>query len=242
MKFLLFLLTSFLFLSSAFSQTQKNEVTADAQVQNAIEIYKHYTRGNAPLYNGREYLYYTFKMEGIPFFGTADFVDGWVNYDGRKYDSVALLYDIVRNELVVLSPDKKSAIVMHNELVDSFSMLNHTFIYLNEDHKQNLYNTSFYDLLYDGKDVQFLERRVKTLNPRIVSSSIITSFPEKNRFYIHKKGLYYLVSNKKDVYRVFSDKARDLKKLMRQNHLKIKRKTFETSAAKASELYDQLTH
>ncbi len=63
---------------------------------------------------GSEYLFYTFKMEGDPFFGTGiygdgsvNFVEGWVSYNGRKYGFVALLFDLVRDQLVVLSPDQK---------------------------------------------------------------------------------------------------------------------------------------
>ncbi len=65
---------------------------------------------------------------------------------------------------------------MHNEFIDSFSLYGHKFIALKEDHKQNLYNTGFYDLLYKGRNVQFLERRLKVLNPRIVGNMLITTF------------------------------------------------------------------
>jgi CMP-N-acetylneuraminic acid synthetase len=51
-----------------------------------------------------------------------------------------------------------------------------------------------------------------------------------------------MVNNKKDVYRVFADKLHDLKKMMRRNHIKLKRKNFETAMVKASAFYDQLTH
>ncbi len=242
MKFFFFVFSTILLIGPALGQGVKNDSLAIAQVKNAIEVYDHYTADNAPVFNGREYLYYTFRMEGDPFFGTPDFVYGWVGYDGRKYDSLGLLYDLVRNQLVVASPDRKSRIVVHNELIDSFALYGHTFISLTEDHKQNLYNTGFYDLLYNGQHVQFLERRLKVLNPQIVSNVMVTSFPSKNRFYIHKNGLYYLVSDKRDVFRVYSDKERDVKKLMRQNHLKLRRRNFESAAAKVSAFYDQLTH
>jgi len=249
MKFFLSFLSILFLIAPAFSQSIQKDSSAYAQVKNAIAMYDHYNADNAPVFNGTEYLFYTFKMEGDPFFGTSvygdgsvSFVEGWVSYQGRKYASLALLFDLVRNQLVVLSPDQKTPIVMHNEFIDSFSLYGHTFIALQEDHTQNLYNTGFYDLLYNGQKVQFLERRLKVLNPRIVSNTMITSFLLKNRFYIHKNGLYYLVSNKKELFKVYSDKMRDLKKLMRQNHLKLRRKNFETAAAKASAFYDQLTH
>jgi hypothetical protein len=242
MKHFLFLFFSIIFLNPTFSQIRKKDSTTEIQIKNATLLYDHYTADNAPLYNGNDYIYYTFKMEGLPFFGYSDFSYGWINYNGTKYDSLPLLYDLVRNQVVVLSPDHHSTIVMHNEFIDSFSLSGHTFIALNEDHKQNLYNTGFYDLLYNGQRVQFLERRTKLLNPRIQGTTLTTSFPSKNHFYIHKNGLYYLVTGKKDILSVFGDHLRELKKLMRQNHLKLRRKNFEIAAAKATSFYDQLTH
>ncbi len=249
MKYFFFFLSTFFFLPAAFSQTQTRDTLTDKQVSNAIALYDQYTRDNAPIYNGSEYLFYTFKMEGDPFFGSGiygdgavNFVEGWVSYNGRKYGLVPLLFDIVRDQLVVLSPDHKTPVVMLNEFIDSFSLYGHKFVALKEDHQQNLYNTGFYDLLYNGQNVQFLERRIKSLNPRIQGSTMTTTFPSKNRFYIHKGGLYYLVTNKKDVFHVFNDKIHEFKKIMRQNHLKLQHKNFETAAAKATAFYDQLTH
>jgi hypothetical protein len=241
MKLFLSVCTVFVSLS-AFCQKNVTDSIAKLQAKNAIEVYDQYNKNDQPVYNGEEYLYYTFRMDGDPFFISPDFSYGWVSYNGRKYDSLALIYDLARTDLVVLSPDQVTRIVMHNEFIDSFFLRGHTFIKLKEDHKQNLYNSGFFDVLYNGQNVQFLELRSKLRNPRIVSNVLITSFPEKNHFYIHKNGLYYLVSGKKDVFRVFGDKVRDLKKRMRQDHVKLKRNNFEFAAPKVAAIYDQLTH
>jgi hypothetical protein len=241
MKIFFLIFSSLFFLKPSFSQSIQQDTITDIQVRNAIGLYKNYNANYAPVYNGEAYLYYTFKMEGDPYFETGNFSDGWVNYKGIKYNSLKLIYDIVRNDLVILSPDKISPIIAQNQFVDSFSLLGHTFIALQEDHKQNLYNSGFYDLLYNG-NIQFLERRVKSLNPKIQGNIMVTQFISRNHFYIHKGGLYYLVSNKKDVYRLFNDKIHELKKLMRKNHIKLRHKTFEPDMVKVTAFYDQLTH
>src|SRR6187551_3147751 len=117
MKILLFLISSLFFLNPSFSQSIKPDSISDVQLQNAIDLYDHFSADNAPVYNGIEYIYYTFKMEGDPYFITGDFSNGWVNYLGRKYDSLPLIYDVARNQLVILSPDKASRIVLQNEFV-----------------------------------------------------------------------------------------------------------------------------
>ncbi|MEO8823258.1 MAG: hypothetical protein ABI366_06745 [Ginsengibacter sp.] len=237
----LFLLTTLICCKPGFSQKLEKENVANLQVKNAIDLYNHYNADYAPVYNGESYLYYTMKMEGSPFFKSGDFSRGWVNYKGRKYDSLQLLYDITRNQLVTLYPDKVFSIIIQNQFVDSFFLQGHTFIALEEDHKQNLYNSGFYDLLYNGK-TQLLARRAETLLTVIQVDVLVTKFINHTHYYIHKNGLYYLVSNKKDVYHVFEDNIRDLKRRMRRNHIKLRRKNFETALIKVTAFYDQLSH
>jgi hypothetical protein len=241
MKILLFLLSALFYLNPSFSQSAKQDSISDIQLQHAINLYNNFSADNAPIYNGIEYIYYTFKMEGDPYFITGDFSKGWVNYSGRKYDSLWLMYDVARNQLVILSHNKKSKIVLQNEFVDSFNLLGHTFINLNEDHKQNLYNNGFYDMLYNGK-VQFLARRIKKMNMEIQLNVVVRPFYIKDRFYVHKDGLYYLVNSKKDVYHLLADKVHEIKKFMRKQHLKLRRKSFEQTMIKVTAFYDQLTH
>lgn len=241
MKVFLFLFSTLFFLKSSFSQSVSKD-SVSHEVKNAIDIYKRYIADNAPVYNGQQYLYYTFKMQGNPYFETGDFSNGWVSYNGRKYDSLLLIYDVERNDVVVLGPSKIYGIIMLNQFIDSFSLQGHKFISLQEDHRENLYNTGFYDLLYKGRNVQLLERHMKEKVPTIEDNRVVIVFNTRNHFYIHKKGLYYLVSKKKDIFRVFADKERELKKVMRRNHLKLKHRNFETAILKVAQLYDQLTH
>lgn len=241
MKVFLSLFLALFFLKPCFSQTATND-SVSLQVKNAVDIYNRYNADNLPVYNGQQYLYYTFKMQGDPYFESGDFSNGWVSYNGRKYDSLLLIYDVVRNDVVVLGPGKIYGIVMLNQFIDSFSLQGHKFIALHEDHAQNLYNTGFYDLLYKGRSVQLLERHMKYKVPTIEDNTVIIVFNTRSYFYIHKKGLYYLVSNKKDIFRVFADKERELKKMMRRNHLKLKKRNFETAVIRVTQFYDQLTH
>ena len=241
MKILFLLIYGFFFLNPLFSQSVKKDSTISLQVRNAIDLYNNYTDGNAPIFNGSEYLYYTFKKEGDPYFETGNFTKGWVGYEGTVYDPVSIFYDVVRNQLVILNADSMSRIVMLNEFVDSFNLLGHTFINLKEDYKQNLYNTGFYDLLYNGR-IQLLARRIKLMSDVIEDMSLIRRFSIKDRFYIHKDGLYYLVNNKKDVFHLFEDKKHELRRLMRKEHLKFRHKNFEYTLVKVTALYDQLIH
>ncbi|MEO7121342.1 MAG: hypothetical protein ABIY62_09605 [Ginsengibacter sp.] len=238
MKILLFFLCFFFTIKLAFSQVTATDSLAEVQVKNVVQLYKNYTDGNAPVYNGAEYIYYIFQMRGNPFFNLGDSSDNWVSYANEIYQPLAILYDIQRNQVVVLLPDSVSRIVLHNELVDSFGILNHTFIKLEENHNQNLYTSGFYEILHSGH-VQLLSRRTKTLQDLIETNSAISVFLEKDRYYIHKNNLYYMVDNQKDVFSVFSDKRHDLKKFLRKQHLKMRGKNFEGALIQATAWYDK---
>ncbi len=227
--------------ATAFSQNTQNDSLSHIELTKAIEVYDHFIADEAPVYNGRQYIYFTYKMEGDPYFITGDYTKGQVNYSGRKYDSVPLMYDIARNQLVILAPDKKSAIVLENDFIDSFSLHGHHFIKLIQDYKQNLNNTGFYDVLYNGR-IQLLAKRVKNIDEQIKGDAVVRIFYSKDRYYIHKDSVYYLVSNKKDVLSLFKDKAHDIKKYMRKHHLKFRRKNFEEPMIEVAAFYDQLTH
>lgn len=240
MKILSFLLPILFCLNFSYSQSVKRDSLSEIQLKNAISLYNHFSADNSPVYNGSEYIYYTFKMEGDPYFITGDLSKGWVSYSGRKYDSLSMMYDVARNQLIVAGPQQFSRIVLAEEYVDSFNLLGHTFIKLLEDHKENLYNTGYYDILYNGK-TRLLARRIKLMDSPIKGNMIVRIFYSKDRFYIYKNGLYYLVNSKKDVYRLFKDKEYEIKKQLRKQHLKFRHKNFEQSLTIAVAYYDQLT-
>jgi hypothetical protein len=240
MKFLVLFILVLLFSVSSFSQGLQVDSLVNQQEENVIRLYNNYTDGNAPIYNGTAYLSYSYLLDGNPFFNSEDSSYGWISYLGIKYELPNIQYDITRDQVIILYPDIVSKVVLHNEFIDSFYLGFHTFIRLMEDHQLNLVNTGFYDLLYKGK-VCLWARRIKTMEDIIKSNATGYVFYSKDRFYIFKNGLYYLVENKNDVFRLMSDRQHDLKTKMRQEHLKFHRKNFETTLIKVTSLYDQLT-
>ena len=239
MKILLCYLSGLIYLSPAFSQDIKKDSLAHIQIKNVVALYDRFTDDNAPVYNGTAYLYYTFQMHGDPFFESDNSSNGWLSYQGKIYDPLSIWYDIARNQIALLLPDSATRIVPHNEFVDSFNVAKHTFIRLTEDHRQNLYNTGFYDLLYNGH-VKLLARRVKTRSEVIENDAVIRIFSPADHFYIYKEGRYFLVNAQKDVFRLFTDKTHEIRKMMRQQHIKLRRKNFENALLKVTAFYDQL--
>jgi hypothetical protein len=221
------------------SVSYSQDASSADNIENAVSLYDLFTGSNAPVYNGKEYVFYAFRMKGDPYFASAEFSKGWVCYEGKKYDSVSLLYDLTRNELIILNADRRFAIVLHNESVDSFSLSNNKFIKLDKDEKKHLGYAGFYNVLYDGH-VQLLALRKKVMSDLIENYVVFKIFTSQDRFFIFKNDTYYPVSNSKDIFRVLSDKRKPLKKMLRHNHVKIKKNDFENSIKKAVEFYDEI--
>ena len=222
-----------------FSQGLRNDSTLlERQVANSLLLYDKYTGPQASIYNGSEYIAYIFKREGIPFFLADTMALGWVGYEGRIYQPMIIQYDIVRNKVLLLNSNRRSKIVLHNELIDSFYFLNHTFKKLEANSAQNLSTTGFYDFLHNG-NIKVYASRKKLFKDVITDNELVRIFSNEDRYYIYKGGKYYLVNNKKDVYNLLNDKKSALKSAMRRRKIKFRKNNFEEALLVAAEIYDQ---
>jgi hypothetical protein len=239
MRSLLVLLFCFLCSSSLAQNFSTDTLSVKEEIQQSIDLYDHFKGAEAAIYNGGEYVPYTFEKTGSPFFDSDSLTNGDISYAGRVYHSIPMQYDAGRNQLVILNYDGLSKIVLQNDVIDSFHFLNHTFIRVKEDPKQNLNNTDLYEFLFNGR-VQVLARRKKVFEDAFKDNDLIRVFHSENAFYIHKGARYYAVNNKKGVFSIFNNKKHEIKSLMRQQKIKFRRKNFEEVLVVTARIYDQL--
>ena len=237
---LICLLFCFLCVSySSFSQSfEADTISINDQVKQSVQLYDHFIGAEGNLYNGRDYISYDFKEEGIPFFLSDTLSRGWISYQGRLYMQIPLQYDIVRNQVVIINYNRRYKIVLQNDLIDSFHLLNHTFLRLKINPEQNLDNTTFYDLLYNGH-IRILAIREKRINEIIKEGEIVQVFYKQERFYVYKMDNYYLVNSRKDIFRLFNEKKHQIKSMMRRQKIKFRRNNFEKALVVAATIYDQ---
>lgn len=239
MKWSLSFIVYLLFANISFGQNAYDSLSA-IQVTNALKAYDDYTHLNAPVYNGPEYVPFNFTMTGTPFFTDKILSKGWISYEGHTYIPSYIFYDVNRQMVVIRDNRSASPIIIENERVDSFSIDDHVFIRLQRDHRQNLYNTGFYEVLYRSPSLQLLSMRHKDIELNMGGHTIIRNFYEKNKYFVYKNGLYYQVSDGKDVFSLFADKRNDLKRALRKEDMKFRKKNFELTLIRATELYDRL--
>lgn len=214
---------------------------APLRVSNAVKVYNAYTNANLPLYNGRDYIPYTFKKEGNPFFESDSITEGTVSYAGRDYQKVPMLFDIARNELTIVSYDNQHFIVLDNDKVDSFHLRGHTFLRLvHNDTLSGSPSTGFYDRLYDGR-IKVWAGRAMTFQESTAGRELTRIFSPHNYYYIFSNNTYYTVNNKKNILTIMNDKRHEIKKFARKQKLKFNKKGMEQAIVAVAAYYDQLT-
>jgi len=203
-----------------------------------VSLYKAATSQSQNLYNGRLYFIYDARMEEHQFFEERKWKKGIVFYEGQRFDSISLMYDIFKDELVIrhLNGDP---MLLQSEKVSYFWNDGHTFkrFESGKDISPQM-RTGFYDLVYNGK-TQLLVRRTKQRQEKIVDKRVITYFPEKNFYYIKKDGRYNFVRSKKSVLALFPEHKKQLRKALRDANIAF-RPARETAIARMVATYDAL--
>lgn len=231
--FLLF----FCCLLCAIAQAQAIDSTARTATQYDLARYEATNSGPERLYNGIEYIGYDRRLTVHPFFGSDSMQNGSI-YAGEQVFTIPLLYDIVRDEVVLAHPTGYR-MALHSDHIQSFSVQGHTFIRRADSTRQGL-PTGFYDLLYDGP-TQLLARHTKTIVVNPSANGTYGVFDPKTTYFIRKLGHYFPIKNKRTLLTVLDDGKKQLTASMRKEKLKFKL-TIDDSFGKMARYYDELSH
>jgi hypothetical protein len=205
-----------------------------------LSLYKTATRDAQNLYNGRLYYIYDAREEEHQFYEERKFEKGTVFYDGQRYDSIPLMYDLVKDELVIKHINGFESMLLQSPKVGFFTTHNHIFFKLESGKDINPdMRTGFYDLLYDGKS-KTLVRRIKQRQEKIVEKKVIALFPAKNFYYVYANAKYNPVHTRKAVLALFPEQKTELRKFLREQKIKF-RKNRELAIITMVARYDELT-
>lgn len=230
------------FCASFYCKTQAQSIESTdsdfyhQSLTNVIRLYEHGVGVNSPLYKGKEYLDYTFHIEGDQYFQAYIWEKGSVCFDGLLYTDVSMKYDIVHDILIVDHAHLPFPVKLESARIHHFSLLDHYFIRLQADTLNNI-STGFYDLLYDG-ETRFLVKRIKILKDEIEDRKVRHWFEEADQYYIHKDNVFHRVKSKRSVKKVFYEHKKDIRKLLKSNKIKF-RKQREKAIHRIVMYYDQ---
>lgn len=221
-SFTVFVILSALY-TTGYCQSIVPDTTLSNAAQNTIDLYSATFTEQLRVYSGKEYKDYVrpFKL-GHPYFAAGQWSKGVINYDGETYRDVPLLYNLVTDEVIILSYDNLSKIALQKDRVRRFSLSNHNFLNIPKD---SLFSASvspgFYDVLAQGK-ATLLARRTKNIQTA-VTSEIEPRVYSKDHYYIEIDRSFFPVTNKKLLLEPLKNRKNEVQQYMKQNKLRFKR-------------------
>jgi len=219
---------TFLFLSTLTAgkteaqSSLKDNPIPDSAYAIALRQYHTYIAPEVGLFRGIQYIDYDFTVQkGQPFLGPDLVRAGSVWYGGMQYDHVPMLFDLVKEQLVVMDPFNVFKISLYMDLVDSFALDGHLYFRMKDSLAPPTMRLGFWDRIYSGRLV-LLKRERKSLNENIMVS------PDNVRFFIlssvsyyfQKGGVYRPVNDKKELFDALKDRRRsEIRRIMRRSGL-----------------------
>ncbi|MHB8206319.1 hypothetical protein [Mucilaginibacter sp.] len=196
------------------------------------------------LYNGMQYSLYDPHIKGNAYYDNIDSLKkGSVFYDGYLYTNVNMMYDINKDEVVILIYNDFMMISLISEKVRDFDLHTQHFIYLkNDPANSNSLKAGFYDELYNGK-IQVLSKKTKSIQDSTdYTGNIIPHFSPAKDYYLFKNGKYYTVNSQGAFLDALNDQKKKIKQFIRSNNIKIKfKKEPEHAMTTIAAYYDHLT-
>lgn len=230
----------FSFYTTALAQRLSDDTASSPAFKNAIAFSNNTFSKQLHLFNGEEVPdYHRLFTKGQPYFITNAWSKGTIIYEGISYEDVSILYDIITDDILILSHNNISRIRLIKEKISHFSFAGHSFVNLNANSfPATGLRAGFYDVLVTGK-ITLLAKRTKQVQP-IAGQSIELEILDKDYYYVKKDSSYVSVNNRKDFLNQFDDKKKEVQKFIKQTRHNYT-EDRENTMVKAVEYYNQVT-
>ncbi len=213
--------------------------TADSLLQNVRSQYAANIGAASYLYNGTFYAPYWNGVRGNPFFLSGEFQPGNIYYDGVSYSDVPILYDIMRDELVIKNYAKDADITLLVEKIRQFTVGAHQFVRIAADSsRESFLPTGFYEKLYAGH-ITVYAKHEKKIERSLKAEDNFSKFTQYDRYYLEKNGVYHPINSESEILSVLKDRRKDVREMLNRKDIRFKKDPAGTLVQIAT-LYDGL--
>lgn len=229
----------FFFIYETELSGQPLRITTPELPESPLSNYKTATNKSQNLYNGRRYFLNDPISDEHQFYIERQWQTGSVIYDGQQFDSLSLMYDIHKDQLIIKDLHNNFLLLVV-ERVQAFDINQHHFKRMipGENLPTNM-STGFYDILYDG-NTKFIIRRKKDRQEKIVDMKIIPLYESKDNYYIFRHNTYWPVRKRKSVLALFPEHGRELRRLVRRKGISY-RKNREQAIVEMVRYFDEIS-
>jgi hypothetical protein len=229
----------------------RNNILGQSEVQDSIKcnhavyetvtLYTQTVGIQAGIYNGYDYQYEIINS-GHVFFKTNELVKGTIVYDHIEYKDLPVLYDIVKDQVVIQGMFQPNFILLASHKVSQFSLSGHTFTRISADSLSGTaIQTGFYQCLFNGKTQAWVKNRKEIEEVNDIGNVLKKTAVEKNKWFISKQGTYYEVQGKSSVLKVLADKKKEIQQYTKQNKIKFKN-NMDDALARIVAYYDTIAY
>jgi hypothetical protein len=190
------------------------------------------------LYNGRAWRNLYTSLKGDPYLFTKDFMPGSVTISGKSFDNNMLLYDICKDEVMILS-GRNFIMQLNKELMERFTLSwkNNIYRFVKLGGDSTAAVNGFVNELYGGKSAVYV-KYVKKMANGVVEDKY-DGFVQSFRIFVVKDGIPHLVRNKKQLIDLFKDNKQKITGFIKSSRLDVSGRRPETFVPVA-EYYDSL--
>jgi hypothetical protein len=237
-KTAVFVLCFVAFLKTGMAQNNMNAPAVTPTIVKAGDVYNPFIEKQSRLYDGIEHLGYSVRIKGHAYFLTKELQTGTVVYDELEFVNVPMVYDLLKEQVVIQHFNGFTKIALVQEKVKEFTLNGHHFIRLKAGTaSRSPIITGYYDELYTGR-LKVLVKRGKVIDETI-KDELEREFMQMDLIFIQKEGTYYLIKNYKGLLTVLKNKSKEVRQYLRKNRIKF-RKNAEEAILKATVYYDSL--
>ena len=189
------------------------------------------------IYKGAEHVYYSYRIEGNPYFFSENMTNCQITYGDFVYDSIQGYYDVCKQLLIIKHEKLYSDIVLESRKISQFKIHGHVFEKLYLDSIPGMFD-GFYDKIVDDK-LKFYVWRGKEIAEVIENKSVRRWFVSSDRYYILKDGIYHRVRGKGSVLKILAEHKKKLKAYIRDEKISFSASP-EDGIKKVVEYYNKL--
>lgn len=236
-----FILSLFPGLQATAQMSPEYSAAYHSVLSRSSSVYYRQLGDQSALFNGSRYIAYSYEFKsGTPFYQTNTFTNGSVVYNGILYDSVALLYEDLREYLVVKNKDFLLQLV--SERISEFTISGHSFIRIIADSSnKNLFKTGFYEILYTGPSGVMKKTSKKMVELAGFSEGLHRTIDETDSYYVKSGASWVQINSMEDLLNCFQKHKKEVQHFVKKNKLKFK-KNPENTVYQVAGYYDQIAN
>jgi hypothetical protein len=211
--------------------SQTNPATAEATTtfRQVVQLQKE-------IYTGAEHIGYAPNIQGVAYFLQKEWLPGSVLYDGILYENESLMYDQVKDKLVVKRFDG-FGVELRSEKISYFTLPGHTFVYIPGGFSNGL-KEGFYEQLAAGP-LSILARRAKVVEEQMDVAQLRQQFVATTAYYALKGNTVHGIKNKASLLALADGKKSELQQHLRKKGINFKQDREQALIAVAG-YYNQI--